>query len=940
MILKKPDRFPAESGRNAGRESVLILIDGHGKLAEAIMVEETLSRGVCDREPFEVLAAEFVDRHRGGECPSIEEYAGRHPQLANEIRDLFPTIASLENLRSTKANSSDGRAVAGVPWLTHLGGFRIVRELGRGGMGVVYEAEDNSLKRRVALKVLGANVTNSATQLQRFRHEAEAAARLHHTNIVPVFGTGEEHGVMFYAMQLIDGIPLSEVIDQLRVARSPIAIGSEMAAMNHAGNSSLVNRIRWRDWRTIARVACDLGDALAYAHGQGILHRDIKPANILVDREGIVWISDFGLAMHEEQTRVTATGGLVGTLRYMAPEQFHGKSDARSDIYSLGLTLYELLTLEPAFAESQHGPLIRQKATTPVPSPRLVNAAIPRDLETIVLKACAQERTHRYQTVAELSEDLRRFVEDRPIRARRALPVERLWRWSRRNPLVAGLSGIAVLLLAVVAVVFAVGNQRTNRALRRAVGATQVAHAERKRAEDTLQLAVRALDEIMKNLSERGIPQTLQIGIDGNESPLQNVVVTEADAVLLQSLLHFFDEFASENRANLNAQTAAALQRIGAIQQRLGKLSEAETAFQQSVEIYKKLIVETPGDVNLVTDLATAWNRIGTIRSQRGMISGAFAAHVAAMNLLKSSDVAIASDAGRFQLAETLNLLGSVGARAGRGEMLAGMARSPGSPDGAGRGGPPPGVPQGAPFSHGEGVRQAVGILNELLVRDPGNPTYEFALAKSYRSQIRLALHASSPEESAAVRRAADEAIRILEQLAERFPNSPIYAYELAGTLCRAAQRVPDDGQRRDRENRLQEALQLATQLVLKHPQVSEHQALLASAERQLGEFAQRRGEPAEAERHYHRALELQSQLSAKFPLMSLYRVGYAQTLSEWAEVQRTLGDADSARRTLEKAVGIAESSASLWRNDPVYRDFLAYLHRKQRNLEAARTGQ
>src|SRR5262249_47581462 len=160
---------------------------------------------------------------------------------------------------------------------------RIIRELGRGGMGVVYEAEDQTLKRRVALKVLGANVAGSPVQLARFRHEAESAAGLHHPRIVPVFGSGEAHGAVFYVVQYVDGLPLSEVIERLG---SDFQLSSGEAAESPPAPGGG----KWRDHRTVARVFVDLADALAYAHGQGVLHRDIKPANILVDREGEVWI--------------------------------------------------------------------------------------------------------------------------------------------------------------------------------------------------------------------------------------------------------------------------------------------------------------------------------------------------------------------------------------------------------------------------------------------------------------------------------------------------------------------------------------------------------------------------------------------------------------------------------------------------------------------------
>jgi hypothetical protein len=206
----------------------------------------------------------------------------------------------------------------------------------------------------------------------------------------------------------------------------------------------------------VARLGQQAADALAYAHGQGILHRDIKPSNLLLDERGAVWVSDFGLAKMEGAGDLTHTGDLVGTLRYMAPERFQGEGDARSDVYSLGLTLYELAVLEPAFAETDRARLVHQVLHDDPPRPRDVDPTVPVDLETIIRKAIDKDPSSRYATAAELAEDLRRFLDDQPIRARRVGPLERLWRWGRRNPALATAGGIAVAALVAVAAISAV----------------------------------------------------------------------------------------------------------------------------------------------------------------------------------------------------------------------------------------------------------------------------------------------------------------------------------------------------------------------------------------------------------------------------------------------------------------------------------------------------
>jgi hypothetical protein len=222
-------------------------------------------------------------------------------------------------------------------------------------------------------------------------------------------------------------------------------------------------------YRSVARVGVQVAEALAHAHGQGILHRDIKPSNLLLDARGTVWVTDFGLARAEGGEALTATGDIVGTVRYMAPERFDGWSDPRSDVYALGATLYELATLRPPFRDADRLKLIQQVLhEEPVP-PRKLDHRIPRDLETIVLKSIAREPGQRYTTAEQMAEDLRRFAADRPILARRLGTAERSWRWCRRNPVLAGAAGsvaAALVAVAVVAVIFATEQARTTKEIR------------------------------------------------------------------------------------------------------------------------------------------------------------------------------------------------------------------------------------------------------------------------------------------------------------------------------------------------------------------------------------------------------------------------------------------------------------------------------------------
>jgi WD40 repeat protein/serine/threonine protein kinase len=342
-------------------------------------------------------------------------------------------------------------------------------------MGIVYEAEQISLGRKVALKILPLAAALDPRRRQRFLLEARAAASLHHSHIVPVHAVGTESGVPYYVMEFIDGRTLAQVLQELhgRNGRTPVddlpatsagpralestidenPIRSFSAETKTEPGASLGLTYRTRGHiRAVAEYGRQAAGALAYAHRQGIVHRDIKSANLMLDGEGHLWITDFGLARIDGECGMTLTGDLVGTLRYMSPEQALGKRqmvDGRTDVYSLGATMYELLALRPVFEGIDRPELLRRIAQDEPTSLRKWNPAVPRDLETIVRKALAKEPAERYQTAHDLSEDLQKYLTDRPIAARGPTLASRTARWSRRNRLkiAGGVCALAVLIL-------------------------------------------------------------------------------------------------------------------------------------------------------------------------------------------------------------------------------------------------------------------------------------------------------------------------------------------------------------------------------------------------------------------------------------------------------------------------------------------------------------
>jgi serine/threonine protein kinase/Flp pilus assembly protein TadD len=381
-----------------------------------------------------------------------------------------------------------------------LGDFDLLREIGRGGMGVVYEARQVSLKRRVALKVLPPALGMSGQAKQRFEREAQAAAKLHHTNIVPVYAIGEAEGHHFYAMELIEGQSLEQVLQQLAdeganpllaetvtkaasalrtqpatTSESELATTSAGDATTSLGDTSAGSR-PWFD--TVAKLIADVASALDYAHGRGVIHRDIKPANLMLSSEGTLCITDFGLARVLQEPGMTVSGSLLGTPAYMSPEQIAAgrvRLDHRTDVYSLGAVFYELLTLRRAFTGTTHEAIFSAIMGKEPRSPRKCNAKIPQDLETICLKAMEKDPDRRYATAGEMAQDLQRYLHGYLIAARRASLLRRTSKWIRRHPTLS-VALIAALVITVTGMVaWRTAGERSAESARRAVSEARLA---------------------------------------------------------------------------------------------------------------------------------------------------------------------------------------------------------------------------------------------------------------------------------------------------------------------------------------------------------------------------------------------------------------------------------------------------------------------------------
>jgi serine/threonine protein kinase len=415
------------------------------------------------RDPaIEMLIAELADdfcaRQARGEKPDPEEYAARHPAHAEEIRDV---LSALRLVPPTAAQK---------PEPVEIGDYRIIRKVGQGAMGVVYEAEQKTLRRRVALKVLPFGALSDERMVKRFEHEARAAAKLDHPHVVKVFDFGKAQGTHYLAMQFVDGRPMSEAIHERRTSGSNAApapvVNNDATTVTDALADSVVETVpvagastdRPRGdmeyFKKVARWVRDAAAGLEHAAAKGVVHRDIKPGNLLVDRSDQVLVADFGLAkMIDCESGFTATGDILGTLRYMSPEQAKGKKnevDHRSDIYSLGATLYELLTLTPAIEGNDKVEILRKIETEEPVALRKLDRSIPMDLETVVLKCMRKEAWKRYSTAQELVDDLDRFLSGGRVKAKRRSRVGRGVRWVRRRPAMT-VAAIAIAFCLLIA---------------------------------------------------------------------------------------------------------------------------------------------------------------------------------------------------------------------------------------------------------------------------------------------------------------------------------------------------------------------------------------------------------------------------------------------------------------------------------------------------------
>lgn len=904
-----------------------------------------------DETDLDTVAEDFSKALREGRAPQIRDYLDRFPQHGSELQELLESIEMIEGLKQNVTEAQGSRHVE--PNLQQLDDYKIIREIGRGGMGIVFEAIHGSLGRRVAVKVLASRLVGDAKHLARFRREARAAAKLRHPNIVPVFGAGNSDEHHYYVMDYIDGISLHQWLDTLDDRRVDAAAtvdvsddGTTSGIRTSPGSldaaefaSSQMDPIDFgsRDYfRWVANVGATTASALQYAHSQGVLHRDIKPANLLIDRSGDIWVADFGLAKLAEQQTVTMTGDIVGTPQYMPPESFNGNYDAKSEVYGLGLTLYELLTLQPAIKGSGTAEIIRNASQGVSVSPAKIIPEVPHDLETIVLKSLAVDPRLRYVSAGELRDDLRRFLAERPISARRSSYVERLLLWSRREPAVASLAFATFVLLFALAAVSAVGYFRTKSALDEVSAANEVASnsllertlalknadAQKERAERNLQVAVSAFDEIMENISQRGVESGAEFLGEVTDATSPNV--TPEDAELLRSLLGFFDDLSQNNNDELLEDSALAARRAGDILVRLGKLQEAENSYNESLNRTKELSQREPQEVRHVIAQAETLNDLAVVAGLRGRIGVTYSTFERVEQLFQSSPDALKTPQGSFAYARAQRLYGSNASRTGLDDLLKSKPKPPG--DRPGR----------RPVNAFLRLRtedvlstldEAIEGLQSLLETNPDDERYKAELARTYRDKATVASQLRRKQDSeSAVRRSID----LFDELLNANPTLDAIRYELALTLSSSEALSFNQILRANR------AYELSNELLRRSPDQPRYRALRAHTLEALAAQQHRTGRLELAERNLSEASRIYDSLIAESPELVVYQRRRSQTLESRADLQIRRGNDDEAIELLERAV--RRLSPSLRRQDvsPLVR---MQIQRMNQKLIRVRTG-
>lgn len=573
------------------------------------------------------LAESFLARLRAGESVTIDSFLAEHAEVADDLAELLPAMVDMEGL--SRHTQPPAPAMAHYP--ERLGDYHLLERIGSGGMGTVFRARQESLHREVAVKILAPSWNSDPRHSEAFENESRVIAALRHTNIVEVFGAGQEGHYRYYVMGLVNGKGVSAG-----------RLGAAFPGMPYE--------------RAVATVGLQAAKALAFAHKNGVVHRDVKPGNLLLDNSGVLQVSDFGLAtiLNNGEDAPLVTQSHDGTLRYMAPERLlKGINSFAGDQYSLGLTLYELLAKRPVFRETEPGKLVQN----------ICNGLLPPlkgygELGAIINKASSYEATERYASMAEMAEDLQRYLNGEPVKARAASYWRRYVLWMRRRPAVAVWSHAAVVLVGLLFTSVSIGYARVSKALKNEN--EQRLLADRALLRENEQ---RALAEKNEQIADACLQRIFASMISSADEDGAVFTPSKADARLLLDLMPYYEQLA-EQADSAKVMDAASI--LATIALKTGDYATAETYFRR--------VTESAPTGSFSSVEAT----IGLAVAIAAQAEGKRAAEES-VNLLLALEQQVSSDADfetRLQLVRALQLAASYSARGGAFRRHAPLQRS------------------------------------------------------------------------------------------------------------------------------------------------------------------------------------------------------------------------------------------------------------------------
>ncbi|MDX2038129.1 MAG: serine/threonine-protein kinase [Isosphaeraceae bacterium] len=736
----------------------------------------------------------------------------------------------------------------------YFGDYEIRRELGRGGMGVVYEARQVSLNRTVALKMIKAGLLAGDDELRRFQNEAEAVAMLDHPGIVSAYEVGEHLGRHYLAMKLIVGGSLASMLERYR-----------------------------SDPRAAAGLLAEAAEAVHHAHTRGILHRDLKPANILIDTAGHPHITDFGLAKRlEADVEMTASGAIMGTPAYMAPEQATGRRGGitiATDVYGLGAVLYAVLTGDAPFGGDSLADTLEALRSRPPASPTRVNVGVPRDLETICLKCLEKDPRRRYASAQALADDLRAWLDSRPIAARRVGSVERARLWCRRRPAVAALSAAAlVAIVGGIAATIAV-QANANRELRAKNRELTLAYDREIRAGAELAAANERVAQRFA-LAKAAI-KTFHTGV-AEDFLLKQDQFQDLRTRLLKAASDFYGELGSllgkETDPASRRALAASNFELADLTGRVGGDEAALEAHRAVLAARQALAAEPGADPELAEDVARSLVAVGDRLEAQGKTAEALSAYEQARDALGTiGDDRRVSDETRMISAHALSRAGWLLHLLGRDAQALDV------------------------------VRQARDLRAELAAAAPGDYGRELELAAGHNAVGLLLAETGKPSEALAEYEAA-RAIR--EQWARDYPDQARVLSDLAGSHINIGALLVEMGKTSEARAAYEAARSTLERLVQDNPAVFQFQRELAAVQNNIGLLLVGTGKPSEALASYESARAIRERLVRDNPGVTKFRSDLAVSHKNIGLLMSRTGKSVEALKSYESARAIQDRLA------------------------------